>query len=93
MWGWGDEENSGADRRGSSLGRLTLVPLLPGRPKPLNQPAPLRTMVGHTATVSTLVTVVGQPKRPTLAGNGGLRRGLPWRPSSDSISAVSSPQM
>lgn len=50
-------------------------------------------MVGDTATVSTLVTVVGQPKRPMLAGKGGLSLGLPWRPSSDSISAVSSPQM
>ena len=69
------------------------MPLFPGRPKLLNQPLPLRRMVGHTATVSTLVTVVGQPKRPTLAGKGGLRRGLPWRPSSDSISAVSSPQI
>ena len=33
----------------------------------------------RTATVSTLVTVVGQPHRPTLAGKGGLRRGLPCR--------------
>ena len=31
-------------------------------------------MVAH---VSTLVTVVGQPYRPTLAGNGGFNRGLP----------------
>lgn len=30
-----------------------------------------------TTHVSTLVTVVGQPYRPTLAGNGGLSRGLP----------------
>ena len=55
-------------------GRLTL------RPKPANQLAPRRRIVGATATVSTLVTVVGQPKTPTLAGNGGFRRGLPWRP-------------
>ena len=34
-------------------------------------------MVGETAMVSTLVTVVGHPKTPTLAGKGGLRRGLP----------------
>jgi hypothetical protein len=33
--------------------------------------------VGDTATVSTLVTVVGQPYRPTLAGNGGFNLGLP----------------
>lgn len=50
------------------------------RPKPANQLAPRRRIVGATATVSTLVTVVGQPKTPTLAGNGGFRRGLPWRP-------------
>lgn len=37
-----------------------------------------RRMVGDTAMVSTLVTVVGQPKTPTLAGKGGFRRGLPW---------------
>jgi hypothetical protein len=35
-------------------------------------------MVGATAMVSTLVTVVGQPKTPTLAGKGGFRRGLPY---------------
>ena len=34
-------------------------------------------IVGATATVSTLVTVVGQPKTPTSAGKGGFRRGLP----------------
>ncbi len=50
------------------------------RPKPANQLAPRLRMVGATATVSTFVTVVGQPKTPTLAGNGGFRRGLPWRP-------------
>ena len=55
----------------------SFVPLLPGLPKLLNQEAPRRKMVGQTATVSTLVTVVGQPKRPMLAGNGGLSRGFP----------------
>ena len=29
-------------------------------------------MSGATATVSTLVTVVGHPKTPTSAGNGGF---------------------
>lgn len=48
---------------------------------------------GATATVSTFVTVVGQPKTPISAGNGGFNRGFPCLPSSDSISAVSSPQM
>ena len=36
-------------------------------------------MSGATATVSTLVTVVGQPNTPTSAGNGGFNRGLPWK--------------
>ena len=50
-------------------------------------------IVGTTATVSTLVTVVGHPHSPMFAGKGGLSRGLPCLPSSDSIIAVSSPQM
>ena len=44
-------------------------------------------LTGATATVSTLATVVGQPKTPMSAGNGGLRRGLPCFPSRLSISA------
>lgn len=48
-------------------------------------------MVGATATVSTLVTVDGQPYRPTFAGKGGLSLGFPCLPSRLSISAVSSP--
>ena len=69
-----------------------LVPALRSRPKELNQLAPRRTMVGATAMVSTLATVEGQPKRPTEAGKGGLRRGLPGLPSRDSMREVSSPQ-
>lgn len=57
-----------------------LVPLLLGLPKEANQEAPLLIMVGHTATVSTFVTVVGQLKTPLLAGNGGLSLGLPGFP-------------
>lgn len=38
-----------------------LVPAFLGLPNELNQLAPLLIIVGHTATVSTLVTVVGQP--------------------------------
>mmetsp|Transcript_25175 Transcript_25175/g.51170 ORF Transcript_25175/g.51170 Transcript_25175/m.51170 type:complete len:208 (+) Transcript_25175:61-684(+) len=71
----------------------SFVPLFPSRPKEENQSPPRRQMVGTTATVSTLVTVVGQPQSPTLAGKGGLRRGLPCLPSRLSIMAVSSPQM
>mmetsp|Transcript_9293 Transcript_9293/g.30685 ORF Transcript_9293/g.30685 Transcript_9293/m.30685 type:complete len:211 (-) Transcript_9293:483-1115(-) len=71
----------------------SLVPVLFLRPNPANQDGPRRRMVGATATVSTFVTVVGQPYKPTPAGKGGLSRGLPCFPSSDSIRAVSSPQM
>ena len=70
-----------------------LVPWFRSRPKLENQLEPRRQMVGETATVSTFATVVGQPKRPTSAGKGGFRRGLPCLPSSDSIKAVSSPQI
>ena len=71
----------------------TLVPVLFSRPIPANQLAPRRRMVGTTAMDSTLFTVVGQPHTPQAAGNGGFRRGWPFLPSSDSISAVSSPQI
>ncbi len=71
----------------------SLVPAFPLRPNEANQLAPRRKMVGATATVSTFVTVVGQPYRPTFAGNGGFNRGLPGLPSSDSNKPVSSPQM
>ena len=37
--------------------------------------------------------VFGMPNTPATAGNGGLIRGLPRLPSSEFISAVSSPQM
>ena len=40
-------------------------------------------MVGTTATVSTFVTVVGQPYKPAFAGKGGFIRGLPDLPSKD----------
>ena len=50
-------------------------------------------MAGTEAMVSTLLTTVGQAYSPATAGNGGLSRGWPRRPSSESSSAVSSPQM
>src|SRR5215208_1058338 len=51
-------------------------------------------MIGATvAIVSTLFTTVGEAKTPEIAGNGGFERGCPRLPSSDSMSAVSSPQM
>ena len=56
---------------------LIHVPLLLGRPKPANHEAPRRNIVGVTAIVSTLVTVVGHPNKPMFAGKGGFKRGLP----------------
>jgi len=52
-----------------------LVPLLFGLPNDENHDAPLLIIEGTTATVSTFVTVVGQPYNPALAGNGGLSLG------------------
>ena len=72
---------------------LDILPVFLGLPNEANHSPPLLQIVGATATVSTLVTVVGQPKTPTSAGNGGFRRGLPCLPSKLSIKAVSSPQM
>src|SRR5437899_11335286 len=48
-------------------------------------------MCGTLAKVSALLITVGPPQRPTTAGNGGRIRGMPRLPSSDSISADSSP--
>ena len=50
----------------------SFVPALFLRPKDANHAGPRRRMVGDTATVSTFVTVVGQPYRPVLAGKGGF---------------------
>lgn len=71
----------------------SFVPRLLGLPKEENHDAPLLMIVGQTATVSTLVTVVGHPKTPTLAGNGGLSLGFPGFPYKDSMSPVSYPQI
>ena len=58
-----------------------------------HQSAPPSTMYGTLAMVPTLLTTVGQAYRPCVAGNGGRSRGWPRKPSSESSSAVSSPQM
>ena len=53
---------------------------------------PLTSSHGRLASVSTLLTIVGLPYRPTAAGKyGGFSRGMPRLPSRLSISAVSSP--
>src|SRR5580658_9517569 len=72
--------------------KITVPPELAG-PRPANQAAPLRRMVGTEATLWVLLMVVGLPNSPKFAGNGGLKRGLPGLPSSDSSNAVSSPQL
>src|SRR5947199_409101 len=62
-------------------------------PSPANHAAP-RSMIGGTQqSVSTLLTIVGWPKAPLMAGNGGLILGQPFLPSSDESRPVSSPQM
>jgi hypothetical protein len=58
----------------------SFVPLLFGLPNEENHEAPLLMIVGHTATVYTFVTVVGQLNTPLLAGNGGFNLGLPGLP-------------
>ena len=58
-----------------------------------NQSAPFAMMLGTDAIDSTLLITVGLAYNPATAGNGGRRRGWPRRPSSESSSAVSSPQM
>ena len=55
--------------------------------------APPSTIGATLQMVSTLLTTVGEAYSPATAGNGGFSRGWPRRPSSESSSAVSSPQM
>ena len=69
------------------------VPLLFGLPNDANHDPPLRMIDGTTATVSTLVTVVGQLNTPLLAGKGGFSLGFPGFPSRLSIKPVYYPQM
>ena len=70
----------------------TLVPALLALPVSVNQAGPFSTMGAMLYQVSTLLMLVGLPQRPFCAGNGGRGRGRPAQPSSDAISAVSSPQ-
>ena len=68
-----------------------LKPALSLVPKELNQSGPLLIIFGIEAKVSTLFIIVGEPKSPLTAGNGGLYLGKPFLPSIDSSIAVSSP--
>src|SRR2546422_2808878 len=62
-------------------------------PRLANHPAPRLMMCGRWQMVSTLLTIVGAPNAPLMAGNGGFGLGPPLRPSSDEISPGSSPPM
>ena len=46
-----------------------------GLPNEANHLPPLLKIVGTTAIVSTLLTIVGQPYKPTRAGKGGFNLG------------------
>src|ERR1700723_1937617 len=67
------------------------VPPFLGVPIFAYQSAPPRIIGGTLASVSALLMTVGPPQSPTTAGKGGRMRGMPRLPSSDSISADSSP--
>ena len=69
------------------------VPAESAVPRARYAAAPSTTMSSTLTRVSTLLTQVGLPNRPTSTGNGGLLRGSPRKPSSELKSAVSSPQM
>ncbi len=71
----------------------SFVPRDAGVPTAVNQSAPLTASFAATAKVSTLLTTVGSLRLPCTTGNGGRLRGTPRLPSSDSMSADSSPQM
>ena len=82
-------------------GRVTW-PDSENNPKPVERSVPISAnqlgAVAHDrrgpmAIDSTLLTTVGRAYSPATAGNGGFSRGWPRRPSSESSSAVSSPQM
>ena len=67
------------------------MPALLVLPVSVNQAGPLETIGAMLYQVSTLLMFVGLPYRPFWAGNGGRDRGRPEWPSSDAMSAVSSP--
>ena len=75
----------------SPVSANVFVPLDVSVPIFANQSAPLRTITGTFASVSTLLINVGLPNKPLFAGNGGFGLGIPLSPSIDAIKAVSSP--
>ena len=69
------------------------VPFAFSVPRVAYSAPPWRRIHGTVESVSTLFTAVGMPQAPLTAGKGGRDRGWARLPSSDSSSAVSSPQM
>src|SRR3984957_9057852 len=69
------------------------VPVDAAVPTDANAGPPTRSTSSTESSVSTLLTAVGLPNRPDWAGNGGLFRGSARLPSSELMSAVSSPAM
>src|ERR1035438_7520867 len=69
----------------------TFVPRLVLVPNAANALAPWRRIHGTQASVSTLLMMVGLPRKPGSTGYGGRSLGMPRLPSRDWISAVSSP--
>src|SRR5262249_4348832 len=62
-------------------------------PSPANHSAPRLTIGGTQQSVSTLLTIVGCPNAPLIAGNGGLIFAQRFCPASDESKPVSSPQI
>ena len=77
--------------RTSPASEKTLVPWLPYVPRRAKSAAPWAAIQETLANVSTLLMQVGWPFKPLVTGYGGRRLGSPRRPSSEAISAVSSP--
>ena len=69
-----------------------MEPLLFSVPMEENASAPFMMIQATLAKVSTLLMLVGLPQRPLLAGKGGLNAASRVLPSTEAISAVSSPQ-
>ncbi len=69
-----------------------MVPRDRPRPKSRYCAAPRSRITGTVARLMTLLTTVGQPRKPSSAGSGGFARTTPRLPSSEFSNDVSSPQ-
>ena len=70
----------------------TLVPLLFSVPYLAYSWAPFKMIHGTLGKGFNVIDVGWLFQRPLAAGNGGRLRGMPRSPSTEAISAVSSPQ-